>query len=656
MRIKIEIKKLLNYAALLLLSIGLIAFVMHNDTLQFKDLRTKEIAMQKAVDISLDILLTFVHEKSSTEIALNTNQPDKKLQDHINKYTKLLNDKISRFSACYAENVHLNERLKFLKHAIIDFKNNVQTSRQKILDDIKREKKILDINEWSVFAHKLIQKFKNDIGIVNNKNYFAEINFAVYDILINLCTEYVMHNILLHKNIKDYLVVLTANTTNNIENSLRNIKNIIEINNIQNTQITSNYKNLCDIYKKFHEKTINNSSIDIGEFQIIVDSIIPQIKFLNIQENSYLRTDVQEDDNINKLLLAVACAAVGIVLILLVIRYLIVFFKFSKLTNEDVARYNYKTLGFISDIMDTAKEYIENFSYSSKNIDISNIVPITSINTNDEESPTEYVSENAFNDICTIVREINLCNSKIFDNIKFMKEKANSLNFKREKLCEIANFNLSKDINEEMKQCMREIDAFYKLDSFEAANEITAAEFSYLFEKFHELSFKADNVKNVFLELVSEIKLLTLNSAIENTDSKKIANKLQGIIDNVLNKINTVKMFTSEANKVYSKTNSLLSTLVKIAKEIEDIQNKLDGKMSVSKASIEKFFNHFKTICTHYELILGNSNIEKNELDNLLKILNNTKLQIENTNTKVNNIISNVESHAQSEPVKSNGI
>ena len=151
-----------------------------------------------------------------------------------------------------------------------------------------------------------------------NKNYYSEINFSICDILINLYTEYVMHSVLIHKNIKDYLVVLTANTNNTIENNLRNIKNIIDVNKISNTQIISNYKNLCNLYKDFHEKTLNNSTVKIDEFQKIIDSVIPQIKFLNIQEKAYLRNDIPDDDNVNKLLLTAACGLIGIVLILFI--------------------------------------------------------------------------------------------------------------------------------------------------------------------------------------------------------------------------------------------------------------------------------------------------------------------------------------------------
>jgi len=279
-------------------------------------------------------------------------------------------------------------------------------------------------------------------------------------------------------------------------------------------------------------------------------------------------------------------------------------------------------------------------------IDVSNIVPITSVNVIKKENTEGQMSDKSFDDICTIVREINLCNARIFDNIKFLKEKTASLNVKREKLCEIANFNLSDDIHEEIKKCRSEIDGFYKLDSFDIADEITTAEFSYLFEKFHELSFNSDRVKNIFLELVSEIKLLTLNSAMSGNDTKAVHAKLQDIINNVLNKVNIVKAFSTEASKTYAKTTALLNNLVKVANGITSIHEKLDEKVTISQKSIDRFLNHFKTICTHYELILGNSNLEKTELENFMKILNNTRLQIENTNTKVNNIIANVEAES----------
>jgi len=656
MFIKREIKRLFKYVIALGISVIAVLYVIFDSGSQINKGKEREIIVQQASSQSLDLLLSFVKEKSSIEIALNTIYSNPELLSDVKKWENQFTKKVERFLKFLTLHGAENKELKFLRQAVSHFDADVKKSLLKITQDLKRDTKILDLDDWSVFSHKIIQKFLADIGLLINNNHYAKMCFGVSEILINMHSEYVMHNVMMYKNIKDYLTVLTANTSDVIENNFRKIKNQLLMNKLEDKDVVTNINNLSALYDAFKTKINSDNPISAGEFGKIVDSLESQIKFLNLKENAFLRSDSADNDNTNSILLSAAIFLVICVLLFGLSRYLFYFVKFSKLTKEDIAKENYTNLGFISNFINVSKEYLENFVYTAENIDVSNIVPITSVNVLKRDNANGQIPDKAFEDICTIVREINLCNAKIFDNIKFLKEKAGSLNVKREKLCEIANFNLSEDIHEEIKKCKQEIDGFYKLDSFDIANEITTAEFSYLFEKFHELSFNSDRVKNIFLELVSEIKLLTLNSAMSGNDMNAVHAKLQDIINNVLSKVNMVNAFNLEANKTYAKTNALLGNLVKVANAITSINEKLDEKVTVTQKSIERFLNHFKTICTHYELILGNSNIEKTELENVMKILNNTRIQIENTNTKVNNIIANVEAESNANLVKTKDI
>lgn len=150
-----------------------------------------------------NFFVNIAEEKMVTEIMLNF--PDKKNLEKLKKYDKKYKDSNEELKK-YC-NTNDNNILMLFYKKLKNISINIEKIRDKSITDLKRDKSILNIADWSIFFNDQIEKTNALLsGIVSN-TYYSYIKQHIMNIVNILYKEFTLYTIILEKNTENIIDV-----------------------------------------------------------------------------------------------------------------------------------------------------------------------------------------------------------------------------------------------------------------------------------------------------------------------------------------------------------------------------------------------------------------------------------------------------------------
>lgn len=520
-----------------------------------------------------NFFVNIAEEKMVTEIMLNF--PDKKNLEKLKKYDKKYKDSNEELKK-YC-NTNDNNILMLFYKKLKNISINIEKIRDKSITDLKRDKSILNIADWSIFFNDQIEKTNALLsGIVSN-TYYSYIKQHIMNIVNILYKEFTLYTIILEKNTENIIDVFFSYSKEQLKYNLKSIENIIDANNYH--ELKSEVNNIKNKIDKFYKCIKDLKIIDENDFFELINEIKTLFKdtiSLEIEElnkNYVYQNKVVIDKQI------LYFYEIFMMIVLLSLLLFLIIFKYNCNLQNTVSAPNI-TVTKKNTVLDLNREYIDN----SKNLKNTILC--------DKES--------------LFKNEVLFFVSKAKNNIVKVNEKLRVVISNVDKTTSFGENNINNNSEKEFMNCTNKIVSYDFKNLNLKCNTSIYKESLAIFDKFQELSYRSDIIKNIFIGIISELKLTYMELNIKNDSMcKVIAAKVDLLLKNIIEKSSEVKFYNTESKNVYKNTQEIISAIIEEHKYNFDKQKDLNNYIGSISMYIKQINKNFSSIYNHYSFIIN---------------------------------------------------
>lgn len=599
--INIPLKNLLIILAIHIIILFIFSFYLFFNFKQCNEKYEENLIKHNIYDTASNFFTSIIEEKMVTEISLNLF--NKQNLKKILKYEKITNNIFKNLKKYCS--LHNSEFIKGFCTNLNSINNNIKKIRHKSKIDLQREKSILNISDWSVFFNNQIESLNSLLaGIVSN-TYYSSIKQYTINIISILYKQFAMYKIILEKNAEDIIDVFLAYSIEQVKNNIKNIENIIIVNNIN--ELKETFQRLNTVIDTFYKNIKILSIINESDFLNDIKEIKLFLKDVTAIELDYLMKNMSSEDflKIKKYITVIYIMFVFITLLSLM-SFLLIFY--------------YKTLNI-------------------KVINNSNVSKIQVINTDILQTsiPAEVVDTEKY----LLKKEIQFFISNAKNNITKINEKLRVITLNINKASAFGINNINNNSDKQFTSISEKI-TNYDFNNLELKyNPLIYKECISIFDKFQELSYRADIIKNIFIEIISELKVTYMALNIKNTpNNQDIIKKIDLLLKNIIDKSSEIKFYNNESKNTYKKAQEIISAIIEEHKNNSNKQKEFNTyikSVSIYMTQISKIFSE---IYNHYSFIINSNDKLETNIIFLNEHISEINKQISFIDSKVKKIFS----------------
>lgn len=599
----------------------------HNDS--------PNIDISDSINYAEKIIIKLSEEKLISEIALNNRIKILEKISQISLLKSEINTLYEQFRKSNSQFMRVNE-VKYINSYFLDGLEKISKYREKVIEDLKRDKSILNINEWSVSFYNVIKDLKNSVEQIIHHNKYSELGVYTFNIILNLQSQFAMMSIFHEKMIDTKSLVVFSHCNEIVDEFVKKIDDLIKINKIDDKNILQFNQEIRNFIADFNKLIDNNNIISLKEFSEKIDKLTDFICYLKLIEKKYLKeiqiTNLSKKKN-PFYKYSLICLIMISCLVLIFLRKIATHLMLSE-TFFNVRNQNYKFANskFWENVINALSREETSSHNNSCNLElmVNNENKKTTTEKSDESDRTRKKFEDEDRNL--FLNEVEYLIKKINSELNTVKEKINSLSFKKSKFQEIYKANSKKDLKRNIMIFSNEYKRICHFEFLKNIEELNPIECNEIFDYFNELSYRSDMVKNIFLEIVSELKLINMNSII--SEEKNVGNKLDNLIRKLIEKSMIVKSYNNDARDVYLKAEKLIMKILSILNGLKKSKDKVFEVISLNGDMLDELIHDFESLYNHYIFTADSIDTEKKEISVMKSSLNLTSQLLENINSK----------------------
>lgn len=553
--------------------------------------------------ITSNFFMLISEEKMLTEISLNLH--DKKNLAKIESYTKASDNILNNLKKyCTLHNFGF---IKSFCKSIDNIDANIKKIRNKSRIDLEREKSILNISDWSIFFNNQIEILNSLLaGLISGTRYSSIKQYTI-NILNILHKQFTLYRIVLEKNAEDIIDVFFSYSIEQVKTNIKSLENIITVNNIR--ELKEPFLKLSNIIDTFYKNIKNLAIVNESDFLTDIKEIKSFLKDVIAIELEYLMKNMPSKDFliINKH--SIIIYIIFLLITLLSLLCLLLIFYYRTLNTKVINNSNtFKTQVINTDML------------------------LPSIKKETEPLNTEQY---------LFKKEVQFFISNAKNNIVKINEKLRVIALSINKTSSFGINNINNNSDKKFISVTEKI-TNYDFDNLELKyDSLVYKECINIFDKFQELAYRADIIKNIFIEIISELKVTYMALNIKNThNNQDIIKKIDLLLKNIIDKSSEIKFYNNESKNTYKKAQEIISAIIEEHKDNSGKQKEFNNYIKSISIYMTQINKNFSAIYNHYNFIINSNDKLQNDIFFLKEHIDEVNKQISFIDAKVKKIFS----------------